>query len=428
MANNILITPKTYNTLSKYQLEQFVSEVLKQKRKRLADITEINEKTKPELIKYIFDSIDKKWLKEISYFKKFEKKKPKKLSAMDRILKNLNLPTSKEDNTLTNLYAKVKELPSAIQPHIKVESSGYVYQADLLYLPPDDGYQFCLVVVDCNNNAVDGEPLKTRDADATKEAFEKIFKRKYLKLPKFQIQVDQGTEFKNNTVESYFTTNHVNMRFGKAGRHQQQCLVEYYNKIIGKLLYLFMTSNEMHLGEQNNMWVEELPKVIAQLNLNLKRNKSAVNDTEVLDDVGDELLPLHSKVRVALDNPIEYHSDKKLGTKFRATDIRWSKEPHEIDDYYLVPSQPPEYIVSDIPETIYQRNELQPFTGKEAKPKPTAFIVEKLLERKMIKDRVNYLVKWKGYPESEATYEPRMRLLEIAPIILKDYEKEQRKK
>jgi hypothetical protein len=65
------------------------------------------------------------------------------------------------------------------------------------------------------------------------------------------------------------------------------------------------------------------------------------------------------KVRVALDYPISAGTGEKLHGKFRAGDIRWSKEIHTIDKVILTPNQPISYLVSDIHNASYLRNQLQ---------------------------------------------------------------------
>ena len=124
---------------------------------------------------------------------------------MDKVLSDMKLSVNKkENNFITNIYKKVKKPPRADQAHIQVEDPGMIYQADLLYLPNDDGYKYLLVVVDINNNAMDAEPLKKRAAVDIKNAFTTIFKRKYIKVPKFSLQTDDGSEFKN--VVQHFLT------------------------------------------------------------------------------------------------------------------------------------------------------------------------------------------------------------------------------
>ena len=47
---------------------------------------------------------------------------------------------------------------------------GYIYQADLLFLPNDEGYKYALVVVDIGSGLCDAEPLKSKKTTEVKSA------------------------------------------------------------------------------------------------------------------------------------------------------------------------------------------------------------------------------------------------------------------
>ena len=50
------------------------------------------------------------------------------------------------------------------------------------------------------------------------------------------------------------------------------------------------------------------------------------------------------------------------------------------------------------------------------------FYIERILNKRTHRRRVQYLVKWSGYPLSEASWEPRTALLESAPSLLQEFE------
>ena len=57
---------------------------------------------------------------------------------------------------------------------------------------------------------------------------------------------------------------------------------------------------------------------------------------------------------------MEVFNNKRLGGKFRAGDIRWTKDVYEIKDILLRPNQPPMYTVDNGKTTEYTRQQLQP--------------------------------------------------------------------
>ena len=118
-----------------------------------------------------------------------------------------------------------------------------------------------------------------------------------------------------------------------------------------------------------------------------------------------------------LDAPRDVVSGKRLHGRFRDTDIRWEVKPRTITQVILQPNQPPMYLVDDNEGNIdhtqaYTKNQLLPVKSNEKLPDSSLIRpikdkgVEKyVLERKKIKGKVFFKVKWKGFKET--TDEPR---------------------
>ena len=96
-----------------------------------------------------------------------------------------------------------------------------VEQADLLFLPKDEGYRYALVVVDVATRAMDAEPLKEKKTEAVLQAFRKIYARKYLKWPTKFLQVDSGSEFKSVVANFSGVQEEGHRRQGWQGRSSQ---------------------------------------------------------------------------------------------------------------------------------------------------------------------------------------------------------------
>ena len=343
--------------------------------------------------------------------------------VMKSILHDMGLvPDNDSKNTLKKLYLKPDKTPNAELPHIKVPEKGMTYQADLLYLPDDQGFHYLLVVIDNNNNALDFEPMKNRTASTTLESIKKIFARKYLNKPRFMIEVDNGVEF-GGLFKSFFENckvkkDRIYVKKNHAGRHSQLGLVENLNKIIGAVIHMQLTDDEVNTGEESRNWLDLLPKLRVSMNKHLRRNKSKVIDNETLTKCEGELLPIGSKVRVLLDNPKSV-SGKKLHGNFRASDIRWEVEPRTIEEYILRIDQPPMYIVSGITNCVYRRQQLQVVSDDETKGVQRKFIIDKLLRRFTEKRVVKYEVLWSG---GEKTIEPRAHLMKDVPQLVLEFE------
>ena len=387
---------------------------------------------------------------------------------MDKILKDMGLITEKaENNSLTNIYKKIIRPPSAEAQHIKVHEPGFIYQADLLFLPTDQGYKYLLVMIDNNNNSLDFEPMKGKTAKDALEAILAIFDRPYLKRPKFSIEVDAGTEFQGQfkayfeskkpkepkqkkkgavepieTAETDDRPKGVYIRQGKAGRHRQQSLVENLNKIIGRVIHMQLTQDDIDDNiDSSHDWVSMLPKLRISLNTHLHRDKSKINKQMTLSKCKGELIPIGTPVRIALDNPKSI-TGKPLHGAFRASDPRWEVKPRTVEEYILRPDQPPMYMISGIKNCVYTKYQLQVVTTDEIRPKrrekaaepepepepepveedgpDKKYEVEKLLSRKTVKGKIYFRVKWKGY--DEITEETRANMNRQVPVMVAEYE------
>lgn len=361
---------------------------------------------------------------------------------MKRYYAKLGITDKKDSDlskqTLHNLYKVPKRDKGLNVPHFQPVPPGVSQQADLLYLPEDNGYKYALVVVDNGSRKADAEPLKSHSSEEVTKAFKHIYSRT-LKIPTSQIQVDSGAEFRGAT-EKFFKDNNVVMRFAKAGRHRQQALVERVNQTLGTILHKRMAAQELLTGEVSKEWVSDLPKVIEVLNDMRTENpdnpktKKKLPGLPVAEGDSKNMLELGTKVRVMLDAPKSVHGDKLHG-KFRSGDIRWDPKIRTIKNVTLKENLPPMYLldgnVSDMKiEPIgYTKNQLQVVDEKEELPPgekvirgtPTTYYVEKILAKKKEKNKIYYSVKWKGF--KEPTWEPRTSIFKQVPEMIKEYDK-----
>lgn len=238
-----------------------------------------------------------------------------------------------------------------------------VAQADLLFLPNDNGFKYALVVVDIGSRAIDAEPLRSKKAIEVKSAFQTIFQRGTIKMPVL-IQVDDGTEFKGAVIQ-YFKENNVMMRQGKPNRHRQQSIVERNNATIARAVFTLLHAREIETGETQREWTADLPTILEEMNKRAKKNQSkrTSNLKSTKPDLrceGDscKLLEIGTAVYVISDQPTEYTGIKLKG-KHRATDLRWDPTPRKVTDIVLRPYQPPMYRVSGLQRVLYTRNQLQ---------------------------------------------------------------------
>lgn len=249
----------------------------------------------------------------------------------------------------------------------------------------------------------------------------KIFKRKILKKP-LRLEVDSGSEFKGAFKNFYNKIFDIITKI--AGRHRQQAVVETKNYQIGKILNARMLAEEINNNVSSNSWVDILPKVIKLINENFAYEPKQVSVDEPVktNKFTSDILPIGTKVRIQLDNPKGYANDEKLHGKFRAGDLRWSKTIHEITQFYLRPAQPPMYQVDNNSKVAYTKYQLQVLKDNELKPKISSqkkYLVQKILRRFKIKNKIFYEVLW---GDGSKTNEPRNNLLLDIPDTIKEFD------
>jgi len=232
-------------------------------------------------------------------------------------------------------------------PHYQVFEDGY-QQADLLFLPQDNKYNYCLVVVDIHSRKCDAQQITTKSSDTVVKAFEKIYDRGILELP-IRITFDNGSEFKGQTKQ-YFKDLDIKCEYAETNRHRQVAMVEAKNKTIGSTLHKLMALIELKTGKENRQWVKYLPDLIHSINESIGPTiDTQLSDEPFSDKANENVLSIGTRVRTKLDYPISVADNKKLHGIFRSSDIRWSRDIKKITNIILKPGFPILYTVGEEP-------------------------------------------------------------------------------
>jgi len=223
---------------------------------------------------------------------------------------------------------------------------------------PEDntGYKYALVVVDDHDKKCDAVAIKERSQEAVLEGFKEIYSHGILKKPSIQLEVDPGTEF--NGLTTYFKGVHI--RRGLTNRHRQQSLVEFKNQIIGKIIHQLQAIDELKTGNTNTSWVKELPSIIKEINeVYVKPVNTQLSDSVFISNKNKVILPEGTKVRLSLDYPIDVASNNRIDSKFRSSDIRFSKDIHKVKEILLKSGFPPMYLLDNDDNVPRTRQQLQ---------------------------------------------------------------------
>ena len=278
----------------------------------------------------------------------------------------------KNNQEVYNIYKKPKKDKKGETPRIYNFSDNDTHQMDVLYMPADRGYKYCVVVVDIATHTTDAEPIKEVNSRTVLKAVQKIYNRGILEQPN-KIISDSGKKFQGD-FSKFFTKEEVYLKKALTGRHRQVGLVEKYNGIIAKVLFMRMASEELLTGKRSAKWVSDLKIVIEAMNKrygqSVPTEKQLLKKSNPFEDLKQDLIPI-AVVRVQLDEPKNITGEKLHG-KFRATDHRLTLEKYKVIDWIFDPIEPVLYVIDKKlkpnEKVAYTKNQLQIVKESEEKP------------------------------------------------------------
>jgi hypothetical protein len=338
-----------------------------------------------------------------------------KKSKYNDLLNMLNI-----DETLTKPPKKEKVF-NKIKDNIPLIEN-YNYMADLLELPKTSkGFKYCLVVVDLATDLFDIEPIKNKESQTTLSALKAIFARKILTKPEISLTTDGGTEFKS-VFNKWLDNEGIYHKVARPYRHKQLANVENLNKQLGRLFNGFMNGIEEKTGKQYKQWTNAVPTIRNELNK--IREKQLPTDLFELKppEINLKATPKYKVgdiVYLKLEVPENALGERQKNNKFRVGDYRYDTTPKEIAKILIYPKSPTfRYMLRDINNASFTEDELIPADEDEAK-----FEIKKIIGKKRVKNRIHYLVWWKGYKKENATWESRQSLIDDGAFnFIKEYE------
>lgn len=309
-------------------------------------------------------------------------------------------------------------------PHLE----DFNFMADLLELPrTKEGFRYLLVIVDLFTDEFDIQPLKTKSSEEVLEAMMKIYKRKHLNKPYAAIKTDSGSEFKG-VFHKWLTKNSIKHKVGRPGRHKQLANVEALNGQLGRLINGYLNNKEKELGETYREWLEIVSIIRDELNkVRKKTEKIDIKDrgeSSSLPDSGRENLhhrptfdpekagkpkyKIGDIVHEKLDEPETILGKKQPTKNFRKGDVRYSTVPKKVIDILLFTDEPYyRYKLQGINNATYSEYELIPSKEKVGKQ-----LVNKLIDKRKYRGRIQYLVQFRGETREQASWEYRSDLIE----------------
>lgn len=303
----------------------------------------------------------------------------------------------------------VKQFRKVISYNINdIWSMDLVFMNDEKMIDTNDGYKYILFCIDLYSRYAFGRGLKTKTSKEVKSAIESIIKEAKAKPKK--VYVDQGSEFYNKELQTYFKK--LNIELYSTYGPNKASVIERFNRTIKTMMFKQLLINK------NWKWITILKDLINKYNNN---NHRGIENNKPID--------VYNK-KVILTTQIEEKNDAK--PKFKVNDrVRISYNKGVFDKSYfpnwsyeifiikeVKPTNPYTYKLIDYKKQevkgSFYENELQKTEQKEG-----VFLIEKILKTRYNKKKepTHYLIKWLGYPESQATWEPASNIVNDSELF-----------
>ena len=271
-----------------------------------------------------------------------------------------------------------------------------------------------------------------------KKSFQKILGEMEEK-PKLLL-TDNGGEFKNSTMRSFFQNKGINRIFTIPGNPQSNGLIERLNGTVKRRL----NRSSMARG---GLTMDDITKTINNYN-NTVHSSVGMTPNEAIDiDNPEEVIKNTRKAsRFNLDvmDDIEEGDKVRLQLekdKIQKSPINWTEELFTVTNVITPrtknrqrdPSRPLKYRVKDSKgkeiKGNFHRSQLQKIEEAQNADKATIlYEIEKILDTRKRRGKRQLLVKWRNFPESEATWENSENIKEDLgkekyENLIKDYNK-----
>lgn len=267
------------------------------------------------------------------------------------------------------------------------------FQSDLVDMQSladfNDGYKYLLTCIDILSKYAWALPLKDKSSASVKNAFEKIFSERTPDA----LQTDSGKEFTNKVVQNFLKSKKVH--FFTTNNSTKASVVERFNRTLKTKMWKYFT--EMN----TKRYVDVIDKLVRSYNhtwhRSIKTEPASVN-------LENEQKVWHTLYGQLIDQNLT-PSDLKIGDTVRISreklrfekgyEQNWTREIFTV--HKIIPRVPVVYKVKDLAGEVikgtFYKQELQKISDSGFYP------VEKVLKKRKRCGKVEYFVKFQGYPE-----------------------------
>jgi transposase InsO family protein len=292
---------------------------------------------------------------------------------------------------------------------IYTKGINYLLQCDLVDLSSlhkdNDGYKWIITIIDTFSKKAWAFKMKNKSANSIVSVMKPFFQS----VKPQKIQFDQGTEFYNKAFLKLLRDNRI--KHYSVYSEQKAAIVERFNRSLKTRMFRYFTSRGSH------RWVDVLQDLIDGYNNSKHRSTSfAPNDvtSAVENVVRKKLYPKikkekeHSKPKFKVGDTVRI--TRKKGIFEKGFDMNWSWEVFKISQVkvtYPVTYGLTDYKGKEIKGSFY-KNELQLVDKSD-----NIWPIEKIVKTRKIRNQLEYLVKFLGYPNEANTWISHQALFNV---------------
>lgn len=261
------------------------------------------------------------------------------------------------------------------------------FMIDLVTFPTARfGFKILVVCCDIATDEFDMVAVKNKEPETILKAFNDMMKRPYLKIPKYYMISDLGTEFQG-VFHKYLYDNSIFHKRVFKDRHTQLANVDSLIAVLSRIFNGYMNEKEKLTNKVYKNWTDIIPEVREQLNeirrkklpddIKEDRSQPLVNTTQdvekiVVDKKGNKKLVVEKefikpKFKVGQQVYIVLHTPKTIlgkdqNTKqFRNGDVTVTLERHTITDIIYMNGKAPtiRYLIDGYDNVSFTEQQLR---------------------------------------------------------------------
>jgi transposase InsO family protein len=273
-----------------------------------------------------------------------------------------------------------------------------VWQMDLVdmqaFKKDNNGYGYLLTCIDIFSKYAWAIPIRRKTSDEMGTAFNKIIEnRKPIK-----VQSDRGSEFLNKSFQDLLSRNGIG--FYTTFNETKASVVERFNRTLKTRMWRYFT----HVGRHR--YIDIIDKLVNGYNTSFHRSigmapvdVTAANSAQVFK----KLYPAQDakKPNLRVGDSVRISKAKSVFDKGYLPN--WTSEIFKIVEV-LERRTPPVYILEDVAGeklkgTFYEQ-ELQKVDKKD----DDLWRIEKVIKKRVVRGKTQYLVKWEGYEDKHNSW------------------------